>query len=376
MPKGEIYHITKEDRIHFKKGFQRKLLELTPDKFNYTLGELSDKVFHVTKRMVLKYMDESSRLSITQVKTLSEVTGLRLTYILENWVSKVIPKENILQEQGKSGSKYKRKNSTPQKKKHNREELIEIRKLNLLKIDLLKACRSSLINQKPTVQEKEIINENLANNFEFDFQKNLETINEWRCFDFVYYLNSEPVLAEEVTNANYHKKSQTLDFIERNKWLKNEFGIPLVVTFKNMPKRLDMVLLLLEEGIVPILDSKNRMLLIEACINDSTNIQNYLENLKDSIKKSIEENLKIAFTAAKRESLAVKNNLEKDIHDKLSELGLNPFGKKILQTIYGTYLIPDNYFVVNGQKFCVLTSIANSHNHYEYYLRNMRHIHI
>jgi len=77
----------------------------------------------------------------------------------------------------------------------------------------------------------------------------------------------------------------------------------------------------------------------------------------------LEVNLRRSYLkpTAKRECNKL-DEFEKLVHKKLTKLGLNPRGKIILETVYKTFLVPDDYFEYNGKSFCVLTSCANSTN--------------
>lgn len=371
IPTGQITYVTAEDRVVFKRGFQRKLLELARGKLKYTnWGSFAKDILQVSKRMVFNYLNESSKLSLPKARYLSETINIPMTNVL-----RIIKKEDILSEQGRLGGKkvipllqkynlLRKKQKIEKKtiKKLSREELNEVAKKNLMKRDKRVSSIRSLLSQKPTPQERKIIEENISNNLQFNFQKILEKGKEWRCFDFIYFLNSKLILAEEATNTNYPHKGQILDFIEKGKWLKEKFNIPLIITFSDMPKRFDMLLLLIDENIIPVSNHDDRIKIINSYLNNESDvITDYVKELKTSIRERINESSKRLLATAKRES-SIMNSLEKIAHEKLVTLGLSPLGKKIFQTIYGTYLVSDNYFELNEQKFCVLISSAKSHN--------------
>ncbi len=71
MSKSAIKFITIDDRVVFKKGLQRKLLELARDKIPHlSWKKFANNVLNVTGRMIFCYLNESSRLSVKQIEKL------------------------------------------------------------------------------------------------------------------------------------------------------------------------------------------------------------------------------------------------------------------------------------------------------------------
>lgn len=396
MPRGQIAYVTSDDRVIFKTGLQKRLLKLARAKLKYAnWRDFANNILGVTETMVFNYLNETSKLSVTQVQRLSKICKIPVERIFKDWAVKIIEKENLLSEQGKIGSKkavaiqlkkygkigWQISGNRAPSRKLSPEEIERAREYGkkgyrklidkygeswfsrMARANTIKRnVKKSQLAQKPTLQERNLIDLNIKNNLEFRFHEILGRGNDWRCFDFIYYFNNKPILVEEVTSTSYLHRSYTLDLIEKKEWLK-KMNLPLFVTFSKLPKKLDCVLLLIDEDIIPIFSKEERINLIFSAIrNDSYLSSNYIKNLRKFIKYKIKEKSNILLASAKRECNKISNPHEQVLNGKLNELGLNPTGKKILQTKYGTYLVPDNYFEYNGNKFCVLVSFANSHN--------------
>jgi len=112
-----------------------------------------------------------------------------------------------------------------------------------------------------------------------------------------------------------------------------------------------------EKGMVPIL----------ADVNVFENLrENVLRNSSYSplkLQEFLKNNLR------KRKGLLEKgaciqlkqpfDELEEAVHNRLSRMGLNPEGKKLLETRYGTFTVPDNYFKKEGKEVVVFVSKAD-----------------
>jgi hypothetical protein len=399
MPKGTIKYITIEDRVVFKNGLQRKLLELARDKTPHlSWKEFANNVLNVTGRMMFCYLNESSRLSLKQVEKLANFVDIPFNKLIDEWIVKIIKKNEALKEYGKRGGKIGAANvlrkygrlgwhidgdvprnlltrhftevdigKARENGKKGWERLVEKYGIESVKRMMSKNARKynlkrSLLNQKPQPQERELVRENIINNLKFEFNMILGKGIDWRCFDFVYFSDDKLILVEEVTSVNYIHKGQFLDFVEKKNWLMKKFNVPLIVTFEKKLQRPDLFLLLIDEGIIPVFNRKLRLKLIRSLVLNQNNVvKNYISKLKKAFQLEVNLKKNHLKASAKREYNRL-DEYEELVHKKLTKLGLYPKGKKILQTIHKTFLIPDDYFEYGGKSFCVLTSHANSFN--------------
>lgn len=234
---------------------------------------------------------------------------------------------------------------------------------------------ASVEKSKPTEQMINIIKENklLGLKREKDFSVNytIKSNEDMRNVDFVYFKNCKISIVEDVTEIIPYKKQmypRLLEIIKLKKMLSK--NVRIVFTFrvkkKNRAKiiqRIDpgIVLELLKENIVPIIyeDKIKRKEIIQKLLKNK-NISDYLTYLKKRFKKELKKRLKKQKSLVRIVSKINMNETEEIVHKKLENLGLDPTGKIIIESNYGTYNEVDNSFELNGVKYFVFVTRTKS----------------
>ena len=236
--------------------------------------------------------------------------------------------------------------------------------------------------QPLTKQQDNLVGHNtslgLAQGFDFKVNYTIKSDGTSYNFDMAYFQNSTLIAVEETTEVAPSRAcvfSRVLDAIERKEWLrKNGWEIATLSTFrkiKNVRREFkfppDAVLVLIEEGVIPIFDDDmvGRSEVIK-CIHKGESPTKYLHNLRRQIIGDISLRQKFMERLAKGEKSRPMNQTELLIHEKLNHLGLSPKGKIILKSIYETFMVPDNCFTIDDEKwfaFVSTTTATSLRNH-------------
>jgi hypothetical protein len=173
------------------------------------------------------------------------------------------------------------------------------------------------------------------------------TINDAN-YDLVYFKNDKPIFAEEILGGR-KKKSSVLFQIAKIQEKSEKLGFPVIVTswyeqnFNTKKERfpIESVLWMLEtDSLLPILldvkvflDFRTKLLSRQAVPSKG----DLYEFCKNEVKK------RYLLRGAKAEKNTPQNCLEKTVHELFKKHRLNPAGKTILRTKYGTYFVVDDF---------------------------------
>lgn len=230
--------------------------------------------------------------------------------------------------------------------------------------------------QPLTKQQGELVRQNkslgLVHGLDFKVNYTIKFDGTSYNFDTTYFQNSVPIAVEEITEVAPSRAcafSRILDVIERKKWLR-KYGLEIATLFtfrkiKNVGREFkfppDAILVLIEEGVIPISDEDivGRSEVIK-CIYKGESPTEYLHNLRRQTTNDISLRQKFMERLARGEKSRPMNQTESLIHEKLKHLGLSPKGKMILKSIYGTFMVPDNHFTINDEKWFAFVSTTTA----------------
>jgi len=184
-------------------------------------------------------------------------------------------------------------------------------------------------------------------------------------FDFVYRENGKIKAIEEVLGFKKKKSSiffEVLSLYEKYKVLKQHHKVPFFVStwyevdlnYKIERFPLELLIWSLEKGMIPVLmDSDVFNDVRTACLNNrsfnSSNLDKYLKMKLNERKNLLEKGAAI-------QSKQYFDELEQKLNKILVDLGLSPEGKKLLETEYKTFVVPDNYCRINGKRIVFFVS--------------------
>jgi len=391
-------------RVCFRRGFQRKFMnEIRKPIFSqnsdthWTL--IVAKKLRKNPATIYDYWKENHRLGVRECLLLLEFFPI-MKNTINDWIedikspselraksgyilAKRYPKEvrrKWAQKAGKiSGAKNLLKG---------REYFVEIGKLG--KIATYKKYKDKTSEwglkgglkiaevQPLTKQEKKIVDLNKKFDITFKTHYSLRNLN----FDFVYFSQDKPLIFEEVTDEPPYRGylfQKLVDLYERLSEIKkiNPNGILLfTLRFKKRTSKCDIIVpvdiirFLLELDIIPVFMDIKRMVEKSRMVIEST-LENenskFLIELKDYIQDFVStefekrKNRKKAMSI--REMKSEFNENEEKVHNILMELQLNPKGKTILEKNNEAFIVLDNYFELNRQRYSVLVT-TNTKNSY------------
>ena len=188
--------------------------------------------------------------------------------------------------------------------------------------------------------------------------------------DFVYKNEGGIIAIEEVLSLNKNKALAFFELLvlnEKFKKMKQKSNVPFFVSnwfevdlgYKTERYPLELMLWCFEKGMIPILmDFESHQATRKRAIEGNLN--------KDLLAMGI--NLRLA----EREVLLRKgaevqckqrhNNQEAMVHNILERKELKPQGKKMCKTKYNTFIVPDNFFEKDGNKYAVFVSNKSERN--------------
>jgi hypothetical protein len=184
-------------------------------------------------------------------------------------------------------------------------------------------------------------------------------------FDFTYSENGMLKAVEEVLGF---KKKKALIFFEilvlheKHKKLIEQFNVPFFVStifevqLKEKIERFPLELLIwaFEKGMIPILsDNEVFNSARRSILNGNSDCCAGLVNF---LNRSLRERRIALRKCALAQSKQGFDKLEMETHEKLVQLGVNPEGKKMLETKYGTFIVTDDYFREGIKEFAVFAS--------------------
>lgn len=198
-------------------------------------------------------------------------------------------------------------------------------------------------------RERRIADENKKLHLNF---KSNYFLNDELNFDFAYFYKGNLIAVEETTFDTFRGLSA---IIEKRQSLDRR--IPFILTYEK--SRAEILLFLLENDILPI-EIKTRQKFVVDIIKN--------KEMRDAIKKSIKNEVLMFLGDAKILSdFAVKINLktpfdkyEQLIHNSLKNIGLNPLGRRLIETKNGFNFVTDNMIFKDGLGIAVLVSVCNS----------------
>lgn len=425
--------IPDSSRIHFLGNYQQELMLLAKKKAierfpHESWRKVVAKVIARNPRMVSHYKCQGSALTARQVRSLSDFISLP-TKEIDKHIAKVRKNYEWCSDGGKAcfrkygkdhyieiskkagkmvgnmlfqkyGSEYFRKKG----KLGGRlgyETILRKYGIEKLREWAYKAAPigglKSAENRFPTKQQKRLAEWNskcglvLNEDFELNYTVKFGEGTAYN-FDFAYFKNFNLLALEEATAVAPSRAdvySRVLDIIERKKWLE-EHGLNIPIMFsvervKNVGREFkfpaDMLLVLMGENIIPVfsddLDSRTNVI---KCFFENKSPTSYIHRLREWAFNDIRSRRKFMERMAKGERNRAMNPAELLVHNKLREIGLQPQGKVILESPYGSFMVPDNSFIADGTKWYVfvsrssLSSLKNHISHLAGYSFMLKHI--
>jgi len=215
------------------------------------------------------------------------------------------------------------------------------------------------------IQEKELSIENRELGLNF---KTNHFISPDINFDFVYVneKNKEIIAVEEVMNNPLRQIASLIE--KKGSLMKIYKNVPFIASF-NVCKNYDLIFLLIKYDIFPIFYSKRGKLIPKILYGTNKDRKDVIYSIKKGIFSKIKKKAHQSYIAALHESNKKFDKYEELVHEVLSQMNLNPKGKKIVKTVNEFAFTPDNRFSFKGGPINVVISCSNSRGslYYSFY---------
>jgi len=216
------------------------------------------------------------------------------------------------------------------------------------------------LGKREMLVEKEI--SNLG--FEIEPHKTILGSN----FDFVYKKENEIKAVEEVLSFKKKKSALFFEILvlnEKLERLKEKYEVPFFITTwyeKNLNYKierfpLELLLWCLNKNMTPILMDDN---FFKNTRKDFLLGVEHISEIRQHFRDNLQKRKQLLLNGATIQLKQPFDLLERNLHTSLEKVGLNPCGKKLLETKYGTYTVPDNYFTFNNTDYAVFASMNDS----------------
>lgn len=385
---NQLLNVDNNSRVVFKRGYQKKLLYKVKEfleEFDENWVVLLSKILGKNQSSVYNHINEKFFMNIRDIKSLLNLVPIlneneivtKIEKILEpNWGAKrgafVTNKKYK-----KQLSKWGRKGAEELKRRYDESKRRSWRQSGIFKGGLISAER-----QKLTSTEQRLLKSyKKLFNFQIEVHKTFKIKNVSRNIDFVFSKNNEKIIIE--TSGSIRSKSESffkiLEAMEKREFLRKKYKIKeFFLHFKSKFRPLDTLLLAIEKDFIPTVDIKKHFQILNETIKRKS-LEGCLIKLRQKYKSEIEQNLEKMKAAALREKYKTPNPTETLVNELLQVSNLNPNGKTLLKTKYGTFTVVDNFFVLNNVKWYVCVSkskrglreILRNHIGYSFMIREI-----
>ena len=215
-------------------------------------------------------------------------------------------------------------------------------------------------NQELTPREKLVKKEIFGLGFEVETHKTISNHN----FDFTFNKQGELKAVEEVLGFKKKKSHvfyQLLILFQKYGDVVSKYRVPFFVStwyevdlgYKRERVPIELLLWAYEKGMIPVLMDNGNFHNLRA---DVLNGNEWKTKITGVLKSNLSQRKKLLFQGAKSQFKQPFDELEQITNNKMGLIGLNPQGKKLLETRFGTFTVSDNFFNLNGQDFAVFVS--------------------